>query len=72
MKPCSFEGGYQCFVDTSVINMEAIGSSKTLITTYKTTQHHNPENHNQNFHHYGNLKFHTTYIPFNSHITHTK
>jgi hypothetical protein len=28
--------------------MEAIYSSKTLVTTYKTTHHHNPEYYDQN------------------------
>jgi hypothetical protein len=27
--------------------MEAILSSETLVTTYKSTRHHNPEDHNQ-------------------------
>jgi hypothetical protein len=30
--------------------MEAVHSSKALITTIKTTWHHNPENHNKHFH----------------------
>jgi hypothetical protein len=32
------------------VNMEAIRPSETLVTTYKTTQHHNPEDHNSHFH----------------------
>jgi hypothetical protein len=28
------------------MNMEAIGSSEQLVTTYKTTQRHDPQDHN--------------------------
>jgi hypothetical protein len=36
--------------------MEAISSSETLVTTYKTTRHHNPEDHDPHFHSRENLK----------------
>jgi hypothetical protein len=33
------------------LNMEAIRSSETLVTTFKTTQRDDPENHHQHLHH---------------------
>jgi hypothetical protein len=30
----------------STLKMEVICSSKTMVTIYKTTWHHNPEDHN--------------------------
>jgi hypothetical protein len=46
---------------TSNLKKEAIRSSQMLVTTYKTTQCHNPEDHNLNSHHCENLKYH---VPF--------
>jgi hypothetical protein len=40
---------------TSTLKMEVIQSSEVLVTTYKTTQHLNPEDHNE-IHHHENLK----------------
>jgi hypothetical protein len=39
------------------LNLEVICSSKTLTTTYKTTQHHNTEDH-KGKHHFGELDLH--------------
>jgi hypothetical protein len=36
--------------------MEAMISFKALVTTYKTTQRNNPEEHNPQFHRLQNLK----------------
>jgi hypothetical protein len=36
--------------------MEVTRSSETLVTTYKTTWRHNPEDHNQHFYGYEHLK----------------
>jgi hypothetical protein len=36
--------------------MEVLRSSETQVITYKTTQHHNPEDPNPNFHHCKNPK----------------
>jgi hypothetical protein len=36
--------------------MEAVSSSETMITTYKTTLRHNPEDPTPHFHHCKNLK----------------
>jgi hypothetical protein len=49
--PCDLVCGY-CFAgtitfifrDQLTLKMEAIHSSEMLVTTYKTTQYHNPEN----------------------------
>jgi hypothetical protein len=49
MTPCSLVGGYQ-------------RSSKMLVTTYKTTQHHNPQSHNPHFHCCENLKAHIDWM----------
>lgn len=35
---------------TSTLKMETPGCSETLVNTYRNTWHHNPENHNLNFH----------------------
>jgi hypothetical protein len=50
LMPCSLLGGYQCFggayhLHLSTHKMEAISSSKMLITTYKTTWQHNQEDY---------------------------
>jgi hypothetical protein len=44
---CSLVGGYQRLYGTSTLKMEVIRSSETLVTTYKTTRHHNLEDHNR-------------------------
>jgi hypothetical protein len=43
--------------------MEAIRSSKTLVTTYKTTRRHKPEYHDLHFYLRENLKSHTYKCP---------
>jgi hypothetical protein len=52
---CSLVGVYRRFGGTfclhphsSTLNMEAIGSSETLVFTYETRRHHNPEDHHSN------------------------
>jgi hypothetical protein len=45
--PCSLVGSYHCFGGTSALKMKVIHSSEMMVTTYKTTQHHIPEDHNQ-------------------------
>jgi hypothetical protein len=45
-------------VSSSILKMEAVGSSETLVTTYKTTRSHSPEDHAQRFHHSENFQFH--------------
>jgi hypothetical protein len=45
------------FFRVVILKMEAICSFETLVTTYKTTQHHNPEDHNQDLYHYFNTVF---------------
>jgi hypothetical protein len=59
---CRLVGGYQCFWGTVssilTVNMEAIFSSKMMVTTYKTTWCHNPGDNHQHFHCHKNLKFH--------------
>jgi uncharacterized protein YhhL (DUF1145 family) len=50
-----------CFSDlrykTSTLIMEVICYSEMVVTTYKTTQHQNPD-HNQHFNHCENIKSH--------------
>jgi hypothetical protein len=45
---CSLVNDYKCFggMVSSTLKMEVIHSTETLATTYKTTQHNKPENHN--------------------------
>jgi hypothetical protein len=40
------------------LNVSTIGPFKMLVTTYKTTQCHNPDDHNPNFHCHKNLVTH--------------
>jgi hypothetical protein len=42
---CDAVGGYQWITSifTSTQKVEAVGSSEMLVTTYRTTQHHNPD-----------------------------
>jgi hypothetical protein len=53
------------YVDCGLLKMEAICSSETLITTYKLTRRHHPEDHNRHVHRRENLKFQivTTWWP---------
>jgi hypothetical protein len=44
--------------------MEDIRPSKTLVTTYKTTWHHSPENHNRHLLYRDNLNFQTINFEF--------
>jgi hypothetical protein len=54
---CSLVGAYQHFKEVyhlslqlrsvSVLKTEPMCSSKRLVTTYKTTEHHNVEDHNR-------------------------
>jgi hypothetical protein len=39
------------------LKLKAVGFYKMLVKIYKTTQCHDPEGHNFNFHHHENLKF---------------
>jgi hypothetical protein len=48
----------------SALKMEAVCSSETLVPTYKSTWHHNPENHNQHIHRLDNLSFVLLFISF--------
>jgi hypothetical protein len=53
---CTLVSSYQCFgaknclhiqgISSSVLNMEAVGTFKTLITTWLTTCCHDPEDSN--------------------------
>jgi hypothetical protein len=43
---------------TSRLKMEAVSSSKTLVSTYKFTRHYNPEDHHEYLHHHKNLRSH--------------
>jgi hypothetical protein len=53
--PCDLVGDYKRFGRTyslhfqGEVKMAAFLSSETLITTYKTSRHHNPEDHDQSF-----------------------
>jgi hypothetical protein len=40
----------------STPKIELVCSLKNLLTTYKTSQGHNPDNHNMNLHRFLNLK----------------
>jgi hypothetical protein len=40
----------------NTLKIEAIHSLRTLVTSYKTTLHHNKEGHNLHFHNNGKLK----------------
>jgi hypothetical protein len=51
--PCCLAGGCQRF---GGIEMEAIRSSETLVTIYKTTRLHNPEDYHRHLHHRQNFK----------------
>jgi hypothetical protein len=42
----------------SVLKIEIIKSSDMLLTIYKITWHHNPEEHRLQFHHHENHKSH--------------
>jgi hypothetical protein len=64
---------YQCFggicrlhlqgyTQVGTVNMEAMRSSGTLVTTYKTTRCHIPENLNRRHHHCENLKSQISYV----------
>jgi hypothetical protein len=46
--------------------MEAIGLSETLVTIYKTIQHHKPEDHILNFFRREDLKYETEIAVFMS------
>jgi hypothetical protein len=41
---------------SSVMKVEMIGSSETLITTYKFTQRHSTDDHNLNFYNRENIE----------------
>jgi hypothetical protein len=56
--PWSLVGAYQHFRGTYSRHIE---ESRMLVTTYKTTWRHSPEDHNSNLHHCENLKSHTVY-----------
>jgi hypothetical protein len=43
-------GLLHCDAVHSTLKMEAVCSSKMLVPTYKTRQHHNPEDHNSQLH----------------------
>jgi hypothetical protein len=47
-RSCGKIRGYQCFGSkmTSILKMETVYSSVTRMSTYKTSQCHNPEVHN--------------------------
>jgi hypothetical protein len=47
MTSCSLIGGYQDF--GGLLKMETTGSSKMLVTIYKTTRHHYLEDHSPKF-----------------------
>jgi hypothetical protein len=52
-----FGGMYHLHLRVEVtLKMEAVRSSETLVTTYKTAWHHNPEDHNQYLYCHENLK----------------
>jgi hypothetical protein len=44
------------------LKMKAVCSSETLVTIYKSTWHHNPEDHHLHLHHHENLKFHKMFL----------
>jgi hypothetical protein len=44
------------------VKTEATGSSETLVTIYKATNRHDPDNQTLNFHYQENLKFYTSFI----------
>jgi hypothetical protein len=48
--------------EKSTLKMEAIRSSETFVTTYETTQHNNPEDHNRHFNRCENFKLHRVQI----------
>jgi hypothetical protein len=48
------------FMDYGGLGCDAVYSCEMLVTTYKTTQRHNPERHNPHFHHHENLTSHGT------------
>jgi len=58
--PCSVVAGYKCFRRSCYPHiqgevMEAVWSSKTLVSYHNTTQHHNSEGLDWNFHRRENL-----------------
>jgi hypothetical protein len=45
---------------TSGLKMETVCFSKTLVSTYESTQHHNQEEQHRHLHHHENLKSSTS------------
>jgi hypothetical protein len=50
---------------TSTLKMEVAGSSKILVSIYKTTCCHNSEHHSHNFQHCEDLRSHLTGLLLN-------
>jgi hypothetical protein len=46
----------------SLLKMEAVYSSETLVTTYQTTRCHAPEEYNMNLHSHQNFEYRTFII----------